>query len=59
MTLSKIFKTAGLIAIGFSFGVAAKKVSAMTKKTEKSEEVTDEVTTEDFESEVTDDSVEE
>lgn len=58
MTLSKIFKAAGLIATGFGIGFAAEKVS-VAKKEKKSEEGADEVTTEDFESEVTDDSVEE
>lgn len=57
MTLANIFKTVGLIAVGIGFGVAAEKVSAAKK--EKSEEVADEVTTEDFESEVVEDSEEE
>ena len=41
--------------MGFSFGVAAEKVSAMTKK-EESEETIDEVVTEDFENEVVENS---
>lgn len=57
MTLANIFKAAGLVAAGFGIAVAAEKVSAAKK--EKSEEVADEVTTEDFENEVTEDSVEE
>ena len=57
MTLANILKTTGLIAAGFGLAVAAEKVSAAKK--EKSEEVADEVTTEDFENEVTEDSVEE
>ena len=59
MTLNKIFKTASLLMAGFSFGVAAEKLSAVVKKDEKTEEVADEVTTEDFSSEVAEDSEEE
>ena len=55
MTLNKTFKNIGVMAIGFSFGVAAEKVSAMTKK-EESEETIDEVVTEDFENEVVENS---
>ena len=59
MTLSKFFKAATLVAVGFTFGAAAEKLSAVAKKEEKSEEMTSEVVTEDFENEVTEDSVEE
>lgn len=57
MTLANVFKAAGLVAAGFGIAVAAEKVSAAKK--EKSEEVADEVTTEDFKSEVAEDSEEE
>lgn len=59
MTLKTFFKAAGLVAAGFSFRVATEKLSAVTKKEKESEEVADEVTTEDFESEVAEDSEEE
>lgn len=59
MTFKKFLKAAGLVAAGFTFGAAAEKLSAVAKKEEKSEEMTDEVTTSDFESEVVEDSVEE
>ena len=58
MTLVNVFKAAGLVAAGIGFGIAAEKVSA-AKKEKNSEEVADEVTTEDFESEVAKDSEEE